>query len=209
MSSPIGRSDWILCTSGLGYTCLQGVKESSRSHFPKNSVAIVQEELKTELLVYLPGLDREFIVARNETANINVHETGKGYDNLICNICFVLKPEEEFDINQTDAHGRKTRRPSCQTCRLDIDGQKMSSRERKAAQAAKPPKGSLWKCPICHKMGIVGVNVRVVIDHDHYTGHKRGYLCDSCNTGLGRFKNGEDFLRNAIAYLKANKPKDK
>lgn len=64
MSSPIGKSDWILCTSSLGYACLHGVKETSiRSHFPKNSVAIVQEEFNIELLVYLPGLDREFIVA--------------------------------------------------------------------------------------------------------------------------------------------------
>lgn len=208
MSSPIGKSDWILCASGLGYAYSHGERSAIHSHFPKNSVAIAQEEFNIELLVYLPGLDREFIVARNETAPINVHETGKGFDHLICNICFVLKPEDEFQINQTDAYGRKTRRPSCRICRLDIDGQKMSSRERKAAQAAKPPKGSLWKCPICRKMGIVGVNVRVVIDHDHYAGRKRGYLCDSCNTGLGRFKNGEDFLRNAIAYLKANEFKE-
>lgn len=208
MSSPIGKSDWILCASGLGYAYSHGERGAIHSHFPKNSVAIVQEEFNIELLVYLPGLDREFIVARSETAPINVHETGKGFEHLICNICFVLKPEDEFQINQTDAYGRKTRRPSCRICRLDIDGQRMSSRERKAAEAARPPKGSLWKCPICRKMGIVGVNVRVVIDHDHYAGRKRGYLCDSCNTGLGRFKNGEDFLRSAIAYLKANEFKE-
>ena len=204
MASPIGKSDWILCASGVGYAYSHGKQDTIHSRFPKNSVAIVQEEFNIDLLVYLPGLDREFIVARSDTASINVRETGKGYDHLICNICFILKPEDEFQINQTDAYGRKTRRPSCRICRLDIDGQKMTSRERKAAQAAKPPKGSLWKCPICHKMGIVGVNVRVVIDHDHHTGRKRGYLCDSCNTGLGRFKNGEDYLRSAIAYLKAN-----
>lgn len=204
MASPIGKSDWILCASGVGYAYSHGKQDIIHSRFPKNSVAIVQEEFNINLLVYLPGLDREFIVARSDTAPVNVRETGKGYDHLICNICFILKPEDEFQINQTDAYGRKTRRPSCRICRLDIDGQKMTSRERKAAQAAKPPKGSLWKCPICRKMGIVGVNVRVVIDHDHHTGRKRGYLCDSCNTGLGRFKNGEDYLRSAIAYLKAN-----
>jgi len=192
--------------SGLGYACPHGERDTIRSHFPKNSVAVVLQELSDEVHVYLPGQDMEFAVERNDTANVNVYETGKGYDNLICNICFVLKPESEFEVNQTDAQGIKTRRPSCRKCRQGIEGRKMSSRERKEAERQKPPKGSLWRCPICRKMGIVGVNVRVVIDHDHKAGRRRGYLCDSCNTGLGRFKNGEDFLRNAIAYLKANEP---
>ena len=46
-----------------------------------------------------------------------------------------------------------------------------------------------------------GVNVKIVVDHDQESGEPRGLLCESCNTGLGRFKNGEDHLRNAIAYL--------
>ena len=204
MLNPIGKSDWVLCTSGMGYPYSHGEKESIQNHFPKNSVAIIQEAFRQELRVYLPGQDREFIVARDETAGIDVQQTGKGFSHIICNICFVLKPEADFDINQTDARGRKTRRPSCRKCRQGIDGRRMSRRERQEAERQKPPKGSLWRCPICRKMGIVDINVRVVIDHDHQKGRKRGYLCDSCNTGLGRFKNGEDYLRNAIAYLKAN-----
>ena len=202
MLNPIGRSDWILCKGGLGYACPHGEKDSIPSHFPKNSVAIVQEEFANEIRAFLPGMDMEFFVNRSETSEIDVEKTGKGYDKQICNICFVLKPESEFDINQTDSRGNKTRRPSCKTCRLDIDRRNMSSRERKEAERQKPSRGLLWRCPICRKMGIVGVNVKIVIDHDHHIGRKRGYLCDSCNTGLGRFKNGQNFLRNAIAYLK-------
>ena len=207
MPNPIGKSDWILCTSGLGYAWSHGEQETIRSHFPKNSVAVVQQEIEGGLLVYLPGQNQEFVIARDETAEVNVYATGKGYSHIICNICFVLKPEDEFQINQTDARGRKTRRPSCQKCRQNIDRRKMSKREREEAQRLKPHSGTLWRCPICRKMGIVDVNVRIVIDHDHHSGRKRGYLCDSCNTGLGRFKNGEDFLCNAIAYLKANESK--
>lgn len=202
MPNPIGKSEWVLCTSELGYACPHGERDSIPSHFPKNSVAILQEEFPEEIRVYLPGQDLEFVVDRSETTDINVEETGKGYGNAICNICFVLKLQDEFDINQTDVRGNKTRRPSCRTCRLGIDRRNMSSREYKEAQRQKPAKSSLWRCPICRKMGIVGVNVKIVIDHDHHVGRKRGYLCDSCNTGLGRFKNGQNFLRNAIAYLK-------
>lgn len=58
------------------------------------------------------------------------------------------------------------------------------------------------KCPICQKRSIVGVTAKIVADHDHHTGDIRDFICDSCNTGLGRFKNGNDYLQNAINYLK-------
>ncbi len=159
------------------------------------------QELGEELRVYLPGQEMEFIVSRDQTIDVKVAETGKGYRDMICNICFVLKNEDEFQINQTDSKGLKTRRPSCNQCRLGIDRRQMSKKDREEARRQMPPKHSLWRCPICRKMGIVGVNVKVVIDHDRESGRRRGYLCDSCNTGLGRFKNGQNFLQNAIAYL--------
>ena len=40
------------------------------------------------------------------------------------------------------------------------------------------------------------------LDHDQETGKPRGLLCDSCNTGLGRFKNGENHIQSALDYLK-------
>ena len=124
---------------------------------------------------------------------MDVQATGKGHTHMICNVCFVLKAEAEFQINQTDARGNKTRRPSCQQCRLGIDRRDMSARQYREAKRQRPPVGSLWRCPICRKMGIVGVNVKVVIDHDHHAGRKRGFLCDSCNTGLGRFRMARTF----------------
>lgn len=71
-----------------------------------------------------------------------------------------------------------------------------------------PPIGLFWRCPICEKEGIVGVTVKLVLDHRHLTGDARDYICDSCNTGLGRFRNRRDFLKNAVAYLDKWEPND-
>jgi hypothetical protein len=44
-------------------------------------------------------------------------------------------------------------------------------------------------------------DVTTVIDHNHVTGGVRGVLCTRCNTGLGKFLDGVDLLKKAIAYL--------
>ena len=69
----------------------------------------------------------------------------------------------EFDINQTDAKGKKTTRPSCKICRLDIDKRLLSHSEINAFKRThRPSDGSLFKCPICEKRGIVGITFKIV-----------------------------------------------
>ena len=51
-------------------------------------------------------------------------------------------------------------------------------------------------------MSIVGITANIVKDHDHIvTGNGREWICDSCNRGLGRFKDSPDFIKRAIKYL--------
>jgi len=63
-------------------------------------------------------------------------------------------------------------------------------------------KSTLFICPVCKKPSIPHVTANLVIDHNHNTGNAREWICDSCNTGLGRFKDNIDLLQNVIKYLK-------
>jgi len=54
-------------------------------------------------------------------------------------------------------------------------------------------------CSVCR-----GV-VRVAYDHDHLTGHFRGWLCMNCNTALGLVRDNPDRLRTLANYLEANR----
>jgi len=39
------------------------------------------------------------------------------------------------------------------------------------------------------------------VDHDHASGQVRGVLCDGCNGVLSAFRESEELLLRAIAYL--------
>lgn len=44
---------------------------------------------------------------------------------------------------------------------------------------------------------------RLAVDHDHETGEVRGLLCNSCNCGIGFFKESPALISAALGYLKA------
>jgi RNase P subunit RPR2 len=67
-------------------------------------------------------------------------------------------------------------------------------------ETIKPTK--FFVCPICKKASIPGVTANIVIDHNHKTGNANQWICDSCNTGLGRFKDNIELLKEIIQYLK-------
>ncbi|MDE2096982.1 MAG: hypothetical protein KGL39_07035 [Patescibacteria group bacterium] len=93
--------------------------------------------------------------------------------------------------------GRKTHRA----------GQKRYRRTEKGKQTARRANGlpePKWPCGAeCELCGIEAVFVErgLRLDHNHVTGEFRGWLCNACNLGLGKFKDSAVLLRKAADYL--------
>lgn len=175
------------------------VAVKSIKEIPERAVGLVKEISGKEISVFFIGAGKDIKTDEDHIQFLDIHKTGKPYDKKICNICHLLKDNDEFEINQTDAKGRKTTRPSCRECRVAINGAPMLISEKRRMDKI-VPKG-IFRCPLCGKTSIVGVTANLVKDHDHVTGKAREWICDSCNTGLGRFKDDVKLLQRAIDYL--------
>ncbi len=175
------------------------------------SVGVVRAINEDCVDVCFIGKNKVGRVKTDELIVIDVARTGKEkgtatkpFKFKICNICHVLKNQkEEFDCNQNDKQGRQTTRPSCKDCRVGIDGKKLKSSEKKRMLAIKPQPHELFECPICKKLSIPDVTANIVIDHDHRTGNAREWICDSCNTGIGRFQDDPKMLEKISEYIRS------
>jgi len=140
-------------------------------------------------------------ISNNDYEIFDPLKTGDLYSKKVCNRCHRLLDTKAFSKNQNGKGDRPIRRPSCEYCRKGIDGENANPKERNEWKKNKP-EFEFFNCPICHKITIPGLTSKVVLDHNHETGHIRGWICDSCNTGIGRFKDDITLLENAIKFLK-------
>ncbi len=76
--------------------------------------------------------------------------------------------------------------------------QEMISEKRKKEYKENPyyTKRHTDNCAIC------GEHKKMFYDHDHKTGKFRGWICCTCNFGIGHFKDSIEILEKAINYLK-------
>lgn len=202
MVTTICVDDWVCCRAGKGFEVeSDGTTRKHKRHFKNNSIGQVRQIEDQLVTIWLIGSDQIWNVDIKDIEFIDVTNTGDKFDHKICNVCHCLLPVKKFAKNQTNLHGI-LRRPTCMQCRTDIDKRAPKNRQAKSAEKKRPKKGAFFRCPICRKRSIVGVTAKIVADHNHHTGNIRDFICDSCNTGLGRFKNGENYLHNAIEYLR-------
>lgn len=165
--------------------------------------AINRRRRGNQTLVFVLGQKRAYWVNNEDIQPFDPTQTGDEYRIKICLNCGILRTVDSFSVNQTRADGSKVRRPRCDDCFTADSGKNMTSKVRKEyLDRHGPSSGDLWICPICKRFSIAYVNVKIVVDHDHKTGKPRGLICDSCNTGLGRFKDGESLL-DAIEYIRS------
>ena len=202
-------SDCVLVTPGMAWADDNGRRNREPEDIGENAVAYLDSRRRTHSLVFVVGKRRLYWVNNEDVRPFDPTQTGDQFGSKICLNCGLLKAVEDFSINQTRSDGTKVRRPRCENCFSADSGKKMSAGvRRKYLTEHGPSKGDLWQCPICRKYSIAYVNVKIVVDHDQETGMPRGIICDSCNTGLGRFKNGENLLEDAMEYLRRHEEGD-
>jgi hypothetical protein len=61
------------------------------------------------------------------------------------------------------------------------------------------------RCAICKCDETEAFSQRLYVDHCHKTNKLRDLLCHACNTALGKFRDSQEILNNAIAYLEKHK----
>jgi hypothetical protein len=206
-SRPLYKKDsCVLILSGRGWPDDNGRPGRQQpEYFGANSIGYLDRPGPNPSRIYFVGKQRVYWVANEDYQPFDPTTTGVRTPNKICLSCARLKPLEEYASNQNNRAGQRTTRPRCKDCYSAESGPNLTKRAKDdfKREVGAPEQGDMWRCPVCRKVSIADVNAEVRVDHDQERRRPRGLICDSCNTGLGRFKNGEDHLRDAIAYLRA------
>ncbi len=132
-----------------------------------------------------------------------------------CNGCQAIKTLGSFNIrndrSSADKNGRVSRCIDClkQAAKdwyyRDHEKVKESARAKQylrrhegritKEEAASLAQSNIGYCDLCSEYGMI------MVDHDHVTEARRGFLCSRCNFALGGFKDDPELLQKAAAYL--------
>lgn len=179
------------------------IRDSNQTPVEKDDVGIIESESKESTPTFFIRIWRKIVLKRADFQIFDVRKTGDGSSKKICNICHKLLSTTEFAKNQNAKNNRSVRRPSCRNCRKQLEGVSVNAIEKKKWLKSKPV-NEPFECPICSKRTIAGITSKVVLEHDHHSGKVRGWVCDSCNTGIGRFKDDKKLLKKAIQFIEAS-----
>lgn len=164
-------------------------------------VGIINKQGDTTASVHFLRINRHIELEKRFLQAFELSETGDTRTNKVCDRCYkYLNTETDFENNRRKKGDLITKRPSCRTCRKQKNGKSISASDRRKWEEQRPTDGSLFTCPICTKTTIAGI-VKIVLDHNHHTGEVRGWLCESCNTGIGRFDDSIEQIERAKAWL--------
>ncbi len=131
-----------------------------------------------------------------------------------CTKCLVEQPVENY-WKRSGQPGLEAR---CKSCKSQYQKNSYKTKDRQwnwhlqkkygisAVEYAQMILDQDGKCAICGvevsvERGQRGDPTRACLDHDHATGQNRKILCQTCNTGLGSFKDDIELLQAATTYL--------
>ena len=115
-------------------------------------------------------------------------------NSQLCYKCRNNKPLSEFNKS---SHHKNGHRNICRDCRNTH--RTIIRKYEKIYPVLLYQQG--YCCAICGKTEEEN-GKRLAIDHNHETHRVRNLLCQSCNTGLGDFKDSKELLLKAFEYLK-------
>lgn len=111
-----------------------------------------------------------------------------------CSKCLIEKELNCFRIESSRnwrvaiENRKKYYREECKDC------EKRLSKQLREAKKVATPKPT--KCQCCNKQ-----TDALIVDHDHKTGKFRGWLCKSCNIGIGKLGDTIQGIEKAKNYL--------
>jgi hypothetical protein len=106
----------------------------------------------------------------------------------VCKKCNILKPISSFRLYRRATGDRNSRDSKCKDC------SRHANEVIKKLRAISPtPEGH---CECCHIK-----TDKLVLDHCHDTEVFRGWLCPTCNLGIGVLGDTLKGIKNALNYL--------
>lgn len=166
----------------------------------KQTVCLIEANDQEIVRVFFLSIGQWVEVDSSKVVEFDISKVGDDHSRKICDRCFrILDTSESFENNRIKKGGKITKRPSCRDCRRIKNGLSISKADKEFWESQRPEEYTAWTCPICQKSVIVGIT-KIVLDHCHKTGEVRGYLCESCNTGIGRFDDDADVIRRAVDW---------
>lgn len=167
-----------------------------------HDVGIVQRTIGSTSEVLFLKVNKQVLLPRSAITSFDISKTGDLYEFKVCDRCFRhLNTQDCFSDNRHKKDGLITKRPSCKDCRRIKDGKPIPKITRDIWESERPNDYTIFSCPICNKPSIVGIT-KIVLDHCHKTGKVRGYTCESCNTGIGRFDDELSIVLQAAEWLR-------
>ena len=105
-----------------------------------------------------------------------------------CRTCEEVLPSSNFRVRKDRSNYRMK---DCRSCERDI--QRETNKIRKTAPLMPD------KCDCC---GVKRGEKLLHLDHCHKTKAFRGWICPSCNQGIGNLGDSEEGLENALNYIR-------